>query len=102
MRSIRYSGESSIWVEKLIDMITSEDCKHIMDAYREGSFTGWEEGLDGMRTYDMGLATLRHTPESGFELDMGRGWISVISIDWRFSTHIKVDGAELVIGRRDG
>ena len=83
-------------------MITSEDCRHIMDAYHEGLFIGWEEGSDGIRTYDMGLATLRHTPVSGFELDMGSGWIPVISIDWRFSIHFKVDGAELVIGRRDG
>lgn len=83
-------------------MITSEDCRYIMDAYREETFTGWDEGPDGLRTYDMGLAILRHTPKGGFELDMGRGWVPVISIDWRFSIHIKVDGAELVIGRRDG
>ena len=89
-------------MRRLSEVITSKNCRHIMDVYREGMFTRWEKELDVMRTYDVILATLCHSSESEFELSMGRGWIPVISIDWRYSTHIKVDDTELVIGRRDG
>ena len=83
-------------------MITAEDCRCVMDAYRNRIFKGWKEGPNGERIYDMGLVILRHMSGDRFELDMGRGWIPVVSIEWRFSIHVKIDGAELIIGRRDG
>lgn len=82
-------------------MIGLDVCKAVMDGYRNGMFSDWESCKDGHRMTLGDIATLLHSPNGTFHVDLGRGWMPVASIEWHSGIHIRIPGGEIIIDKED-